>query len=812
MRGLKNLLQPGSVAVIGASEKPDSLGSHVIANLQAGAYAGPVLPVHPRYQSVQRILSYKTVEDMPIVPDLAILCTPAGPTPDIVARLGARGTGAAIVMTEDLDGSAPDTTFKRSLMAAALPHGIRLLGPGSIGLQVPGQGLNASWIPAMPGKGTLALISQSGSVAASVVGWAARRHLGFSHVVTLGDSVDVSVADLLDHLAADGNTRAILLYLDAFPASRAFLSAARATARIKPILVIKPKGIEAEPQAGQPWIPADEIHDAAFRRAGMLRIGETAEWFDAVEALGYGRRESARRLVIVSNGAGPGDLAAAQANNRLCGLAPETLAELAKLLPVRRAVGNPADLGRDATPERYAEALRLVLGDPSAPAALAILASSLVATPELFAKVVAEAAQQSKRHIIACILGWANTGEARRTLAEAQVPLFETPEAATRAFFHQMRYRRAQNALMQLPSFQPKRSPGNDALKTHDEAEGAAILRAYGTLVRAVMEDRPFLDEAEGVRVLNAYGVPAIPSGEGAEVNALPLTVWVVNDLAVGRAIVLSIAGRRTVALPPLNTVLAQAAAADVLPSVETALGRRIDPDLVVELLVRVADLVVELPEIRTMEIGGFLIRDGELVAAGVRLGVGAPDSGTTHLTILPYPARLEERIVLRDGRPALLRPLRLDDIGLYQAMLARIAPDDIFLRFCTRFGGDANTMPTDLLAKLIHLDYDREMTFIALAAGKGGQPEALGVVDAISTWDPAEAEFSVIVRSDLKGAGLGKVLMNKIIDYTREKGRERLMGVVLRKNTGMRGLATRLGFTTDDDPDDDMVTVRLSL
>jgi acetyltransferase len=367
------------------------------------------------------------------------------------------------------------------------------------------------------------------------------------------------------------------------------LSAARATAQIKPILVIKPKAIEAEPQAGQPWIPADEIHDAASRRAGMLRSGETAEWFDAVEALGYGRRESARRLVIVSNGAGPGDLAAAQANNRLCGLAPETL-------------------------------------------------------------------------------------------AEAQVPLFETPEAATRAFFHQMRYRRAQNALMQLPSFQPKRSPGNDALKTHDEAEGAAILRAYGILVRAVMEERPFLDEAEGVRVLNAYGVPAIPSGEGAEVSALPLTVWVVNNLAVGRAIVLSIAGRRTVALPPLNTVLAQAAAADVLPSVETALGRRIDPDLVVELLVRVADLVVQLPEIQTMEIGGFLIRDGELLAAGVRLGVSAPDSGTTHLAILPYPARLEERIVLRDGRPALLRPLRLDDIGLYQAMLARIAPDDIFL------------------------------------------------------------------------------------------------------------------------------------
>lgn len=299
---------------------------------------------------------------------------------------------------------------------------------------------------------------------------------------------------------------------------------------------------------------------------------------------------------------------------------------------------------------------------------------------------------------------------------------------------------------------------------------------------------------------------PAIAGGEAT----LPLTLWVVNDRGVGRAIVLSAAGRRAVALPPLNTVLAQTAAAEVLPTLETALGRRIDPGPVVEMLVRVADLIVELPEIQTMEIAGFLLREDELVATGVRLGVGYPSAG--HLAILPYPTQLEERITLRDGRSVLLRPLRPDDIWLYQAMLARIAPDDIYLRFCTRFGGEANTMPTELLAKLIHLDYDREMTFIALTAGEDGQPEALGVVDAIGGWDPAEAEFSIIVRSDLKGAGLGKVLMNKIIGYTRAQGRERLMGVILRNNKRMRGLATHMGFKIDTDPDDDMVTARLDL
>ena len=313
MKAIQALFCPRSVAVIGASARSGALGHHVMANLHDGNFMGPVMPVHPRHACAQRILCYPSVDALPLVPDLAVLCTPPHNTPELVGQLAARGTGAAVVLTADPEGKQPSTRFKAALADAGRAHGLgcsRVLGPGSLGVQAPALGLNASLIPAWPAPGNLALVSQSGSVAVSVVEWAKRHGIGFSHVVSTGDGCDIELGDLLDYLAGDMRTRAVLLHVRSVRDGPFFLSAARALARIKPVIAIRPRDLAAPPMDVVPAISPDSVYGAAFRRSGVLRVDDIGELFDAVESLGYGKRHSCEQLAVLGNGAGLGQHAA----------------------------------------------------------------------------------------------------------------------------------------------------------------------------------------------------------------------------------------------------------------------------------------------------------------------------------------------------------------------------------------------------------------------------------------------------------------------------------------------------------------------
>ncbi|HIJ62042.1 MAG TPA: GNAT family N-acetyltransferase, partial [Rhodospirillaceae bacterium] len=440
MRALRALFQPDSVAVIGASAKAGSLGSVVLESLHAGGFKGAVLPVHPSYRACHRLLCYKTAEALPLAPDLAVLCLPAAKVAEELVRLADRGTKVGVVMANDPDGHAPDTPFKAALGEVARSRGIRILGPGSSGIQVALQGLDASGLGARTAPGKLALVSQSNSIAAAVVDWAAGRGIGFSTVVTTGDGVDLDLPELLDYLAADIRTRAVLLYVRGIADGRAFLSAARALSRIKPILVLRPHDL-ANPLSNQ-------IHDAAFRRAGMLPVADAAEWFDAVESLGYGKYPAVDKLAILGNGGGPGQLAAAivGAENRLA--CPDE-ASLKGFAGAARGPANPLDLGRDADPARYQAAMQAMLDDPGVGSLLVTYTPSPLAPSEAVARAVAEAAKKTQRQVIACWLGRGIDGTIHQIFTEAAVPVFDTPEKAVRAFLHLVRYRDGQGALMQ---------------------------------------------------------------------------------------------------------------------------------------------------------------------------------------------------------------------------------------------------------------------------------------------------------------------------------------------------------------------------
>lgn len=798
MRALRALFQPESVAVIGASAKAGSLGSVILESLHSGGFKGAVLPVHPSYRACHRLLCYKSAEALPLAPDLAVLCTPAAGVAAELGRLADRGAKVAIVMTNDPDGHGARTPFKAALAEIARSRGIRILGPGSSGIQVPLQGLDASGLGARTAPGRLALVSQSNSIAAAAVDWAAGRGIGFSTVVTTGDGVDLDLPELFDYLAADARTRAVLLYVRSIADGRAFLSAARALSRIKPILVLRPPDL-ADPLGNQ-------IHDAAFRRAGMLPVADAAEWFDAVESLGYGKFPAVDRLAILGNGSGPGQLAAAivAGENRLASPDPDILKAIAG---ASREAAHPLDLGRDADPPRYLAAMRAMLDDPGVGSLLVTYTPSPLAPPEAVARAVAEAAGNTQRQIIACWLGRGSAEPIHRIFTQAAIPLFDTPEKAARAFLHLVRYRDGQSALMQIPTARPsRRDQAEQGLLLQDETETKAILKAYGTVARHVMMDQPEVGGEDSLALLSAYGFKTDP----ALIANLPMALSVRHDPVFGRAILVEAAGRRAVALPPLNTALARPVIDEILPALRAAVGREVDGEQLAALLVQLADLLVELPEVTGLSIPALGWSHGAVIlpAASFRVEEAAPHA--SRLSIAPYPRHLEERLTLRNGADVLVRPIRPEDEPHYRDMLENVTPGDRFLRFCTRFGDEV--VPPELLAKLIQIDYSRDMSFIAMAEGADGKPEALGVVDAMGMPDRTEMEYSIILRSDLKGAGLGKALMEKIIAYARSQGVSKLVGMVLRNNQGMRGLCTRLGFSVKSDPDDDMVTVTLIL
>jgi DTW domain-containing protein YfiP/predicted CoA-binding protein len=374
-RGLEALLRPKSIAVIGASMKPDRAGFLMMRNLLAGGFAGPVLPVTPAYKAVLGVLAWPDIASLPYVPDLAVLCTNAKRNLPLLEELGKKGCKTCIILSATPEQHA-------ELLNCAGRYQMRLLGPNSMGLLAPWQGLNASFSPVPITRGKLAFISQSAAVSNTILDWAQQREMGFSYFIALGDSLDIDVDELLDFLARDTKTSAILLYLEHLSDARRFVSAARSASRNKPILVIKSGRSPEAQRLLQTRAGLDPAWDAAIQRAGLLRVQDTHELFSAVETLSHMRPLRGDRLVIISNGAAPAALALDQLwsrNGKLAKLSDDTLARLRDGLPDYVNVGNPLDLRDDASNDRYATALDILLDSQDFDALMVIHSPSAAA-------------------------------------------------------------------------------------------------------------------------------------------------------------------------------------------------------------------------------------------------------------------------------------------------------------------------------------------------------------------------------------------------------------------------------------------------
>ena len=886
VRNLEHLFAPTSVALVGASERPGSLGATLLHNLLAGGFKGEVWPVNPKYGELAGRRCYASVAELPQAPALAVICTPPATIPGIVRQLGERGTRAAVVLSSGI--SARGRGLRQAMLDAAHPYLLRLLGPNSAGLLAPGLGLNASVATSGALPGRIAFVSQSGALLNGVLDWARTRGIGFSHFIALGDAADVDLGDVLDYLASDGATSAILLYLQDLRYARKFMSAARAAARSKPVLVLR-AGREDDPQpsaASESGALAtrDDVFDAAIRRAGMLRVYTTDQLFSAAETLAYARPLHGERLAIVSNGAGPGVLARdalAYGGGVEAGLSNESQARLEALLAPGWRRGNVVNLRGGAAPELYRETLEILLADPQVDAVLLIQSPTATVPSRDVANAIAPLVRSASKTLLSCWLGGSAVSEARAIASSARLPAFRTPEDAVAGFLQLVHYRRNQNLLMEVPpsmvgSVAPDRAAARALVREAvaggryllSDPETKAILRTYGM---AVVETRQAASVEEAVTAAQRIGYPVavkiltpdvmhksdfggvtldLDGDEGVRAaatrmrrrlaelfpqakfegysvqamvrrsNAHELIVGAALDAVFGPVIVFGQGGvtvevtdDHAVGLPPLNLVLAR----DLVDRTRVArllAGYRNRPavnmDAVLASLVQVSRMVADIPEIVELDLNPLLADSRGAVVLDARMRLALADrSGSTldRLAIRPYPRELEETIAWQ-GASLLLRPIRPEDGPAHLAFFDALTPDDVRYRMFVR----VRELQPSQLARFTQIDYDREMAFIATRPNAQGVAETLAVGRVVADPDNITAEFAVTVRSDLKGMGLGKIMMQKLMDYCRSRGTREIVGEALPQNSRITGLAKRMGFTVKSTGLEGMREMRLVL
>ena len=888
IRHLDSLFDPASVVVIGATDRPASVGGTVWRNLRQGRYAGTLLAVNPKRSELDGVPVAARVADLPVTPELAVICTPPHTVPGLIAQLGERGTRAAVVLTAGLDA---DT--RRAMQQAARTHLLRILGPNCLGLLAPHIGLNASFSHTDALPGSLAFVSQSGALVTAMLDWAKGRGIGFSHFVSLGEHADVDFGDMLDYLATDPKTRSILLYIESVESPRKFMSAARAAARNKPVLVVKAgrsqRGQKAAASHTGALAGSDIVFDAAIRRAGMLRVDTVHELFVAAETLArFGSRPVpgvAERLTLLTNGGGAGVMAADAADALgvpLAELGPATLAALEAVLPPNWSHGNPVDIIGDAPVGRYVQAMDALLADPAAGTVLFMHAPTAIVPSAQIAEALVPRLQQAPGRVLACWLGGPAVAEAGRRFQAAGIATYETPEEAVRAYSMLYTYRRNQEQLLEAP---PAGSTGNGSPPAYDEVrriaravlaegrelltepEAKALLAACGIAVAATRVVGPSPEEAAasaaaigfpvaikilshdishksdvGGVVLDLHDEAAVQEAAAAMLarvgrlrpqaaisgftvqamvrrpQALELIVGASIDPLFGPVVLfgqggtsVEVVGDRAVALPPLNEPLARALVERTRIARLLAGWRDVPPadmGALTATLVAVSGLLAAVPEVAELDINPLLADAGGAIALDARVRVSARASGgAANFAIRPYPGELVERRPWR-GREITLRPIRPEDEAQHRAFLERLDPLDVRMRvFYSR-----RDIERSELARLTQIDYEREMAFVATACGPDGTEETLGVARATADPDNVEAEFGIIVRSDLKGEGLGELLMHKLIGYLRSRGTRRLVATVLRENARMIELARDLGFRFEPDDGDGVRAVSLEL
>jgi acetyltransferase len=882
---LKDLLAPRSLALVGASPRQGSVGGAILRNIRNAKFKGEFGLVNSHYAEIDGVATVGRLSQLPFVPELVVITTPAVSVADLIEEAGKLGAAGAVIIPAGLGHGAG--SLAEAAEHAARKYGMRLIGPNCLGILMPSADLNASFSAHMPVAGHLALISQSGAIATGMVDWAAQRAVGFSGIVSIGDQLDVDIADLLDYFALDGRTRAILLYVEAIKDARKFMSAARAAARIKPVVVVKSGRMALGAKAAATHTGAlagsDAVYDAAFRRAGILRVSDLRELFDCAETLGRLESPPGKRLAILTNGGGIGVLAIdrlSELGGIPAPITPEIREKLNAVLPPTWSGSNPVDIVGDADPARYAAALEILLADPANDAILVMNVQTAIARADDIAAIVTgmvkkyrEQCRGSAKPVLAAWVG------ADRIIGDmlsgAGIPNYPTEDDAVRGFMHLVQHREVMAALAQVPPAMPS-----------DFAPETEMARKI--VAAALADGRHWLDPVEIKRLFEAYEIAMVPTFAAADAEqavvyasqlfaqgmtvvlkimsrdiihksdvggvvlnlttpeavraatgdiiarakalrpeariagvivqamvvrpkARELILGLADDPTFGTVVVFGRGGTaveiindKALALPPLDLQLARSLIERTRVS-RLLRGYRDVPavrqDAVAMVLVKIAQMAADIPEIRELDINPLLADENGVLAVDARMAVGKVErkfggSGPANFAVRPYPSQWQRHLDVKGGWRVSVRPIRPEDEPELHEFLKHVTSHDLRLRFFAPM----KEFSHEFIARLTQLDYARAMAFVAFDEVTN---ELVGVVRIHSDSIYENGEYAILLRSDLKGRGLGWALMQLIIEYARSEGLKMISGDVLQENTIMLEMCRSLGFEIKTDPAD---------
>lgn len=889
---LSSLFSPASIVVFaGKPEEPGTLTSQARVLHQAIAaqpFVGRLifLDIH----------ASGTLADLAALnADLAIIALPAEEVAAALEIAGRMKCRSALVISSGIDA-----TQAAELHKMATRDGIYLLGPNSLGFQRPQLQLNASVAGELASKGPLALVSQSGALTASILDWAKKNAVGFSTVVSLGPNTAVDMAQVLDFLASDAQTHSIVIYMEGITNARRFMSALRAAANAKPVVVLKSGRKPASNQAALTHsgtiVGSDEVFDAALRRAGAVRVRSFVALFSAAKCLASRYKPVGKRLAIITNGGGPGVLAAdwvSEINLEIGRLNSEQALAIKPQMPALATLTDLIDVSEEAGPEHYRLAIEAVSKAPQVDGILVIYSPKMGADGDAVASAMANFNSHVSKPLLTCWMGDASVGQARKILNDAAIPTFRTPEAAVGAFGNIASFYQNQQLLQQTPPpltdlLQPDvegarlliESVLAERRKVLTEMESKALLAAFHIpvsktiLARSANEaimiatqlgfpvalkiDSPDISHKSDVQgvalnILNATSVrdtyldmiqKVSKLQPHARINGVTIQnmsnqkrgrevcVGLVTDQPFGPVIAFGAGGTmielindRTMELPPLNQFLARrlierSRVAETLGVWRGASA--VDMEALEQILLRVSEMVCELPQLREMDINPIIIDESGALAVDARIVVenAAPSvRHYNHLAILPYPSQHEQLCPLAGGGEYIVRPVHPDDAEMLQAFVRSLSPESRYFRFVSSM----QELPPTMLSRFTLIDYDREMALVALITEEvtDDQGQAtmatriIGVSRYITNPDRASCEFSLVVADEFKGRGLGSRLMLSIMDFAREKGLTEIEGLVLANNPNMLKLMKGLGFkikSFPEDPDFKLVTHQLQV
>ena len=888
---LEPLFLPRSVAVIGATDRPGTVGGSVVSNLLDTKFPLKIYPVNPSHPEVAGIKTRKRIADIPGGVDLALVVTPARTVPQIIGECVDAGVKSAVVLSAGFREQGPNGALLEEEIKKHLQRGsLRLIGPNCMGFMNPTIGLNATFAKSMAKKGSVAFLSQSGALLTAILDWSRKEDVGFSAIVSTGSMLDVGWGDLIYYFGDDPHTKSILVYMESVGDARSFLSAAREIALSKPIIVIKAGRSEAASRAAASHTGAltgsDDVLEAAFRRCGVLRVQNIADLFYMAETLSKQPRPRGPRLSIVTNAGGPGVLATdalMATGGELTVLSQDTLQGLDGFLSSHWSHHNPVDVLADADAERFVKAVDIVSKDPASDGLLAIIAPQGLADPTAAATEMAKYAHTSGKPLLASWMGGEGVAEGTVILNTAGIPTFSYPDTAARAFTYMWRYTYNLRGLYETPEMiepaidarkevtefvQQTRSSGRTLL---NEFEAKQVLASYGI---PVVETRAAESEEQAVATASAIGYPVVLKllsntiAHKTDVDGVRLSLQNEDQLrSAFRSIRVSVTEKaganhflgvtvqpmvrrdgyelilgstidaqfgpvilfgsggvmvevyrdRALALPPLNTTLAQRLMEQtrIFAALNGVRGRKsVDLSALEQLLVRFSQLVMEQPWIREIDINPLLATPDHLLALDARVVVH--DSGMTaeslpRAAIRPYPAQYVWEWKLKDGTPVTIRPIRPEDEPLMVQFHRTLSERSVYLRyFCSL--SLSTRVEHERLVRICFGSYDRGFALLADRKNpETGHHEVLGV-GRFSAIHRGEAEAAVLVSDQWQGRGLGTELLAVVARVAREEKFKRLSGEILRDNLATQAIFKKVGFKLRSMEDPSSVSALLEL